>query len=48
MDNVECTGAETSLLNCSYIPTHNCIHDEDVVLECGHAGKLKSALRSYL
>lgn len=36
LDDVECIGHETSLLNCPHndFTVHSCVHDEDIVLEC--------------
>ena len=34
MDNVECTGAETQLMACSHLTTHNCVHLEDAGVTC--------------
>ena len=35
MDNVQCTGNEGLLLNCTYQPDHNCAHFEDAGATCG-------------
>ena len=35
MDNVQCTGNEGLLLNCTYQPDHNCAHFEDAGVTCG-------------
>ncbi|MBL8917402.1 MAG: VCBS repeat-containing protein [Myxococcaceae bacterium] len=40
MDNVSCTGSESSLFGCSYITSHNCSHPEDVVLTCSTVGSV--------
>ena len=37
MDNVQCIGNETGLLNCSYLSTHNCAHFEDASVRCSEA-----------
>ena len=36
LDNVVCTGNETSLVQCSHngFNEHNCYHSEDIVLMC--------------
>ena len=34
MDDISCKGDETSLTNCSYKPTSNCGHYEDVIVTC--------------
>ena len=35
MDNVQCTGNEGFLVNCTYLSTHNCAHFEDAGVTCG-------------
>ncbi|KAK7481052.1 hypothetical protein BaRGS_00027688, partial [Batillaria attramentaria] len=42
MDNVRCTGSETSLLDCQHITSHNCGHNEDVALRCSGSGPTPS------
>lgn len=37
MDDVECTGDEDNLLNCTYSSEHNCLHFEDAGVECLNA-----------
>ena len=34
LDNVQCTGTESSLLQCTYSPIHNCGHIEDAGVIC--------------
>ena len=36
LDEVQCSGNEISLLECSHdgVNNHNCVHDEDIVIEC--------------
>ena len=34
MDNVDCTGSESYLTNCSHITNHNCGHFEDAGASC--------------
>lgn len=34
MDNVACTGTETSLMNCTFLSSHNCQHFEDAGVRC--------------
>lgn len=38
MDDVECTGTETTLISCQYSMTHNCRHAEDVGIICNPPG----------
>ncbi|XP_019849150.1 PREDICTED: deleted in malignant brain tumors 1 protein-like, partial [Amphimedon queenslandica] len=35
MDNVQCTGNEGFLVNCTYSSTHDCGHSEDAGVTCG-------------
>ncbi len=44
LDNVVCTGAEESLLQCSHnnIMSNNCDHKEDAAVICGSKYKLSS------
>ena len=37
MDDVQCNGDEPGLLNCTYNPTHNCVHFEDASVRCAAA-----------
>ena len=39
MDDVECTGTETTLISCQYSTTHNCRHAEDVGIICNQPGE---------
>ena len=34
MDDVQCTGSESYLTNCSHITNHNCDHSEDAGVSC--------------
>lgn len=34
MDNVGCSGGESTLMNCSFIFNHNCRHSEDAGVRC--------------
>lgn len=34
MDNVQCTGSENFLVNCSHLTNHNCFHFEDAGVIC--------------
>ena len=34
LDNVNCVGSESSLLNCTHVTNHNCIHSEDAGVAC--------------
>ena len=35
MDNVQCSGTEGILTNCTYVTDHNCGHFEDAGVTCG-------------
>ena len=37
LDDVQCTGNESTLLNCTFNPNHNCVHFEDAGVMCGNA-----------
>ena len=37
LDDVQCTGNEAGLLDCTYNPTHNCVHFEDAGVRCENA-----------
>ena len=47
LDNVQCRGTETRLIDCPASPlgTHNCAHIEDAGVRCG--GKLKNHSNHY-
>ena len=45
LDNVACTGNESSLFDCVYSPTHNCVHFEDAGVSCGSASCNDSDVR---
>lgn len=34
LDNVQCTGSEPGIRNCSLLTTHNCVHAEDASVIC--------------
>ena len=34
LDDVQCIGNESSLLSCTYTSQHNCVHGEDVGVQC--------------
>lgn len=34
MDDVDCSGTESKLIDCSYTGNHNCRHYEDVGIHC--------------
>ncbi|XP_071498165.1 scavenger receptor cysteine-rich domain-containing protein DMBT1-like [Diadema antillarum] len=44
LDNVECSGLEASLMECSYSPTHNCGHSEDAGVAC-HSEEQSNLIR---
>lgn len=33
-DDVRCTGTESTLMNCTFSLTHNCVHSEDAGVRC--------------
>lgn len=37
MDDVQCVGNESFLLNCTYNPNHNCLHFEDAGVICAES-----------
>ena len=37
LDNVQCTGNETQLVDCPYVSDHNCFHFEDAGVVCANA-----------
>ena len=42
LDNVVCSGSEDTILQCRHsgIGSHNCVHDEDVSVQCSESGKI--------
>lgn len=38
MDNIQCSGSETALLQCSHATEHNCYHTEDAGVKCTKPG----------
>ena len=34
MDDVRCSGQETSIMNCTFSSNHNCAHSEDAGIRC--------------
>ena len=34
MDNVRCTGAEMSLIDCPHSRSHSCSHHDDAAVQC--------------
>ena len=44
-DDVSCTGNESSLVNCTYNPTHNCNHFEDAGVICANANCTEGQVR---
>lgn len=45
MDNVRCTGIESSLTSCPFVADHNCVHSEDASVICGEAECTKGDIR---
>ena len=50
LDDVECTGSENELLNCSHngIGVHNCNHAEDASVLCPTSNNGKSVIPHYM
>ena len=42
---MQCTGSEDGLLNCTYNPTHNCVHFEDAGVRCLNASCTTGSIR---
>ena len=42
MDDVHCTGTESTLINCTHITNHNCYHGEDAGVRCIGKNYLKT------
>ena len=34
MDDVQCTGSELTLVECTHLTSHNCGHSEDASVQC--------------
>ena len=34
MDNVHCTGTESTLISCTHKTKHDCVHSEDAGVRC--------------
>ena len=34
LNNVQCTGSEPTILQCTYLTVHNCGHNEDAGIRC--------------
>ena len=45
LDDVQCTGNETNLLNCQFNPNHNCVHFEDAGVMCADAACTTGSIR---
>ena len=45
MDNVQCTGNESFLVNCTFTTNHNCFHFEDAGVVCANASCTEGAVR---
>ena len=45
LDDVQCSGNETNLLNCTFNPNHNCFHFEDAGVMCGNASCVSGGIR---
>ena len=38
MDNVACSGTESTLVSCSHTTSHNCGHNDDAGVQCQTCG----------
>ena len=47
LDNVGCSGSESSLLQCYHSINHNCGHDEDAGVRCIPAGVSNNRVDYY-
>ena len=45
LDDVQCTGNENSVLNCTFNPNHNCVHFEDAGVMCANASCTTGRIR---
>ena len=45
LDDVQCSGNETNLLNCIFNSNHNCFHFEDAGVMCGNASCVNGGIR---
>ena len=39
IDNVQCSGTESALIQCTHTTLHDCSHTEDAGVRCGISGK---------
>ena len=47
MDNVHCTGTESTLTSCSHTTYHNCFHFEDAGVRCTSISNSKYTATSH-
>ena len=45
LDDVQCTGNESFLVNCTYTTNHNCFHFEDAGVSCRNASCTEGDVR---
>ena len=47
MDDVHCTGTESTLINCTHTTNHNCVHSEDAGVRCTSSSKCEIHNKQY-
>ena len=45
MDDVQCTGSETDIMDCPHNPSHNCGSSEGAGVRCGIQNKFKAKMK---
>ena len=47
MDDVRCTGTESTLTSCAHTTNHNCVHSEDAGVRCTSISNSKYTATSH-